>query len=339
MHGWVCAVVVLALMFEYVNGFHDAANAIATSVLTRALSIRSAVILCALLNFVGALVSTHVAETMGKGLVDPANITAVIVVSALLGAIVWDVITWRLGLPTSSTHALIGGIIGAVGGSRGLSVLHWAGTRKVFIGLIISPILGITVAFFVMIVFLHLFGHQAPDKLNRRFRLAQIASASLMAFSHGSNDGQKSMGVIAMALASGAAMSHGVPPHGFGHSAKFIPLWVMIACATAMGLGSGAGGWRIIKTVGRNIMELQPIHGCVAELSAATVILTASCFGAPVSTTHVISSTIMGVGLSRRLSAVRWKVVANVVWAWILTMPAAALIAWLCVEVLKHLAP
>lgn len=333
MNSWIVAVVVLALAFEYVNGFHDAANAIATSVLTRALSIRNAVLLCAILNFLGALSSTRVAATLGKGLVDPANITAMVVVSALVGAIVWDLITWRWGLPTSSTHAIVGGIIGAVGGSKGLAYLHWAGTRKVFIGLIISPLIGITMALVVMVIFLWIFGKQAPQKLNRRFRLAQVASAGLMAFSHGSNDGQKSMGVIAMALASGAALSHGVAGKEFG-----IPLWVMLSCATAMGLGSGAGGWRIIKTVGRKVMELQPIHGCVAEMSAATVILAASHFGAPISTTHTISSTIMGVGMSRRLSAVRWKVVANVIWAWILTMPASALISWLCVEVLKHVA-
>lgn len=332
MSGWVWAVVFLGLAFEYVNGFHDAANAIATSVLTRALTIRSAVILCALLNFIGALVSTRVATTMGKGLVDPANVTAAVVVAALLGAIAWDLITWRLGLPTSSTHAMVGGIIGAVAGSRGLGVLHWAGTRKVFLGLIISPIVGIIGATILMMVFLRIFGRQPPHKLNRRFRLIQVASAGLMAFSHGSNDGQKSMGIIAMALFSGTAVAAG----GLQHHEFHIPLWVMVSCALAMGLGSGAGGWRIIKTVGRKVMELQPIHGCVAELSAATIILTASHFGAPISTTHTISSTIMGVGVSRRISAVRWKVVANVVWAWILTLPASALIAYLCVLLLNR---
>ncbi|MBI5833266.1 MAG: inorganic phosphate transporter [Armatimonadetes bacterium] len=331
MDTWVILVVVLALAFEYVNGFHDAANAIATSVLTRALSIRSAVIMCACLNFLGAISSTAVAHTMGKGLVSPSDITAAVVVAALLGAIGWDLITWHFGLPTSSTHAIIGGIIGAVGGYKGLGVLHWAGTRKVFIGLIISPVIGITVAFAVMILFLWIFGRKAPRELNRKFRLAQIASAGLMAFSHGSNDGQKTMGIIAMAIASGAALAHG----GGAATDFVIHDWVKFACALAMGLGSGAGGWRIIKTVGRKVMELQPIHGCVAEMSAAAVILTASHFGAPISTTHTISSTIMGVGMSRRLSAVRWKVVSNVVVAWVLTMPAAALLAWLAMELIK----
>jgi PiT family inorganic phosphate transporter len=200
---------------------------------------------------------------------------------------------------------------------------------KVFTGLILSPIVGILGAFIVMILFLWIFRRQPPSKVNRRFRLIQVASASLMAFSHGENDGQKSMGVITMALFSASALS--------GSSADFhIPLWVMVSCAAAMALGSGAGGWRIIKTVGRKVMELQPIHGCVAELSAATIILTASKFGAPISTTHTISSTIMGVGVSRRLSAVRWKVVGNIVVAWILTMPASALLSFLCISVLQR---
>ncbi len=324
--GWIVTVVALALLFEYVNGFHDAANAIATSVLTRALTIRSAVLLCAGLNFVGALSSTAVATTMGKGIVDPQNVTHQVVAAALLGAIVWDLITWHWGLPTSSTHAIIGGIIGAVAGSRGLGVLHIEGTKKVFVGLILSPIVGIVGACITMILFLWIFGRSSPTKVNRRFRMIQVLSAGLMALSHGSNDGQKSMGVIAMALFSASAAAHGGP-----HPAEFhIPFWVMVACATAMGLGSGAGGWRIIKTVGRKVMELQPIHGCVAEFSAATIILTASHVGAPISTTHTISSTIMGVGMSRRLSAVRWKVVANVVGAWLLTLPAAAAIAYGC---------
>ncbi len=328
MDGWVIAVVVLALAFEYVNGFHDAANAIATSVLTRALTIRSAVILCAGLNFVGALTSTAVATTMGKGLVDPQNVTHQIVIAALIGAIVWDLITWYWGLPTSSTHALIGGIIGAVTASRGFHMLHLAGTVKVLIGLVLSPIVGIVGSTIMMISFLWIFGRMAPGKMNRRLRLIQIGSAGLMALSHGSNDGQKSMGVIAMALFSASATaSAGQDFH--------IPFWVMISCAAAMGLGSGAGGWRIIKTVGRKVMELQPIHGCVAEFSAATIILAASHFGAPISTTHTISSTIMGVGLSRRLSAVRWKVVANVVLAWLLTLPASALIGYVAAKLLQ----
>ncbi len=325
---WVWAVVVLGLAFEYVNGFHDAANAIATSVLTRAMSIRGAVFLCAFLNFAGAMMSKKVADTMGKGLVEPGSVTAQVVVAALVGAIIWDLITWIYGLPTSSTHAMVGGVVGAVWGSSGLHVLHWDGLRRVFMALVISPVVGIVGATVVMVLFLWIFGHQAPKPLNRRFRLSQVASAGLMALSHGSNDGQKTMGIIALALFSGGAMHTGVPFH--------IPLWVMISCAAAMALGSGAGGWRIIKTVGRNIMELQPIHGCVAELSAATIILTASHLGAPISTTHTVSATIMGVGMSRRLSAVRWRVVGNVVLAWIMTLPAAATLSFGCVKLLQQ---
>ncbi|NCO38339.1 MAG: anion permease [Armatimonadetes bacterium CG_4_10_14_3_um_filter_66_18] len=329
---WVWGVVLLGLTFEFVNGFHDAANAIATSVLTRALTIRSAVLMCAVLNFLGALSSKAVATTIGKGIVSPQEVTHTVVASALVGAIVWDVITWRLGLPTSSTHAIVGGIIGASAGYKGWSIIHLAGTQKVFIGLILSPLVGVLGALVLMTVFLWVFGRQPPSTVNRRFRLVQVASAGLMAFSHGSNDGQKSMGIIAMALAAGAAMVHSGALAGFE-----IPTWVMVSCALAMALGSGAGGWRIIKTLGRGVMELQPIHGCVAELTAATIILTASHVGAPISTTHTISATIMGVGVSRRLSAVKWKVVGNIVWAWILTMPASALVAFLCVKLLVAL--
>jgi len=326
MDTWVWVVVVLGLMFEYVNGFHDAANAIATSVLTRALTIRSAVMLCAVLNFVGAVSSKAVATTMGKGIVDPADVTTQVVAAALIGAILWDLITWRLGLPTSSTHAIVGGVIGASVASGGWEIIKWAGTKKVLIGLVVSPVVGVVGAFLLMIVFMWVFGRQAPAKVNRRFRLIQIASAGLMAFSHGENDGQKSMGIISMALASGAVLA------GHGHAGFEIPLWVMISCATAMALGSGMGGWRIIKTLGRGVIELQPIHGCVAELSSAAIIIGASRLGAPISTTHTVSATIMGVGISRSLRAIKWKIVGNIVAAWVVTMPASAALAWICME-------
>lgn len=326
MNPWIWVVVVCGLVFEFVNGFHDAANAIATSVLTRALTIRNAVILCAVLNFIGALSSKTVATTMGKGLVDPSDMTNVTVAAAFLGAIIWDVVTWRFGLPTSSTHAIVGGVIGAAAASKGWAAVHLAGTERVLLGLLISPIVGLAASLIMMVTFLHLFGRKPPNTVNRRFRIVQVFSAGMMAFSHGSNDGQKSMGVIAMALFSASA----VGVHGKFH----IPLWVMVSCAAAMGLGSGAGGWRIIKTLGRGVTELQPIHGCVAELSAATIILTASHVGAPISTTHTISSTIMGVGVSRRLTTVRWKVVGNIVLAWVLTMPASALLSAAAIKLL-----
>ena len=333
MDAWVWAVVALGLIFEFVNGFHDAANAIATSVLTRALSIRTAVVLCAIINFVGALSSKAVATTMGKGIVDPTNITSQVVVAALMGAIIWDIITWRVGMPTSSTHAIVGGVIGAAVGSKGWSIVELAGTKKVFLGLVISPIAGILVAFVVMVLFLWIFGHQQAARLNRRFRFMQVVTTVMMAFSHGQNDGQKSMGVIAMAIFAGSAVA---ASHGHGPAPHFeIPLWVMIGCAAAMGLGSGMGGWKIIKTIGRGVMDLEPIHGCVAQFSAAVIIMGASRFGAPISTTHTVSSTIMGVGISKSLRAVKWKVVGNIMLAWVLTMPASAGIAWVCVELLK----
>lgn len=333
MDFWVVTVVVLGLLFEFVNGFHDAANAIATSVLTRALSIRNAVILCSALNFVGAISSSAVATTMGKGIVEPQDVTNQVVVAVFLGAVIWDLITWHWGLPTSSTHAIVGGVIGAASAYKGMGIIKLAGTKKVILGLLISPAIGIVVAFTLMIVFLWIFGHKPPAQVNRRFRLVQVLSASLMAFSHGENDGQKSMGIISMALFSASAVAAG------GHAQGFhIPLWVMLSCAAAMGLGSGAGGWKIIKTVGRGVMELQPIHGCVAELSAAAIIFTASKVGAPISTTHTVSSTIMGVGMSRSLSAVRWKVVGNIVWAWVLTMPAAAFLSWVSYHMISMFA-
>jgi PiT family inorganic phosphate transporter len=326
---WVWAVVALGLTFEFVNGFHDAANAIATSVLTRALSIRNAVMMCAALNFLGAVSSSAVATTMGKGLVPPGEVTNEVVAAALLGAIIWDLITWHFGLPTSSTHAIVGGLIGAAAGYKGFQIVEWSGTSRVLIGLVLSPVLGITVAFVAMMIFTWLFRHRPPSTLNRRFRFIQVLSASLMAFSHGENDGQKSMGVISMALFSASAAAHGA-------GAEFtIPLWVMVSCGMAMALGSGAGGWRIIKTLGRNVMELQPIHGCVAELSSACVIMAASKVGAPISTTHTVSSAIMGVGMIRHLSSVRWKVVTNIVWAWLLTMPIAALFGFVALRLLQ----
>ena len=335
MHdAWVLVVVALGLAFEFVNGFHDAANAIATSVLTRALSIRNAVILCAALNFVGALSSTAVAATMGKGIVDPSNVTSQVVVAALLGAIIWDLITWHLGLPTSSTHAIVGGVIGAAAAHGGLGIIEWAGTKKIFLGLIISPLAGIIVAFVLMIVFLWVFGRHAPAKVNRKFRFVQVISAGMMAFSHGQNDGQKSMGIITMALMSGGVIASTAAGEHFT-----VPLWVMIACATAMGMGSGAGGWKIIKTLGRNVMELQPIHGCVAELTAAGLIMTASHVGAPISTTHVVSSAIMGVGMTKRLSAVKWKVAGNIFAAWVFTMPASAAFGYGAMALINLVAP
>jgi len=324
MPSWLSITVATALAFDFINGFHDTANAIATSVLTRALSIRQAIFFSAGLNFLGALVSVGVATTIGKGIVHPEETVPSVVLSALLGAIVWNLITWQLGLPSSSSHALIGGLVGAVAANRTIwsagggmlrwtfqySVFNFNGLEKIFLALLLSPIMGMIAGLALMLALLHIFGRCAPCVLNRHFKRIQILSAGFMAFSHGSNDAQKSMGIITLALASGGVLE-----------TFAVPLWVKLACATAMALGTAFGGWRIIKTVGRNVMELKPIHGFAAETGAAAIIQVATHLGLPVSTTHVISSAIMGVGLSERLTAVRWRVVGQILLAWVLTLP------------------
>jgi len=306
-------VVFAALAFDFINGFHDTANAIATCISTRALSIRAAIIMAAGLNFVGALVSTHVATTVGKGIVDPQLVTQVVVLSALAGAIFWDLITWHYGIPSSSSHAIIGGIIGAVVASRGYGVLKWNGISKILAAIVISPLAGTLIAFLLMVGIYWAFRGFHPSPLNRGFRKLQILSAAFMAFSHGSNDAQKSMGVITMALVS------------FGAIQTFhIPVWVIFSCAASMAFGTAMGGWRIIKTVGSDFVKLQPVHGFCAETASAGVILTASAMGIPISTTHVITSAILGTGLSQGQRKVNWDVGMRIVWAWILTIPASA---------------
>jgi PiT family inorganic phosphate transporter len=322
-------VLVLAVAFDYVNGFHDTANAIATSVSTRALRPEHAILMSATANFLGALAGTAVAKTISSGIATTPDGDAgqIIVAAALVGAIAWDLITWRLGIPSSSSHALIGGIIGAVIAASGAGALKVDGILgKVVFPLITSPILGVLVGFGFMIVLLNVFKGMHPRKLNDRFRRLQVVSAGFMAFSHGSNDAQKTMGVITLALIAGGLLPA---------DAK-IPLWVILLAASAMSLGTAAGGWRIIRTMGQRVVKLDPVHGFAAETTAATIILTASQFGMPVSTTHVISSAIMGVGSSDRFSAVRWGVAGNIVIAWILTIPASGAMAWLAWEVLSR---
>jgi PiT family inorganic phosphate transporter len=317
--GLVAIVVVFAVAFDFINGFHDTANAIATSVLTRALTIPYAILMAAGLNFLGALVSHQVAKTIGGGIVDPRVVqNQLIVVGALMGAITWNLITWYLGLPSSSSHALIGGLIGSVIGFGRSDGLNLVGLKKIFTALVISPGLGLAVGFLLMIALMWVFRHLPNHRLNRHFRRFQVVSAGFMAFSHGANDAQKSMGIITLALVMVHPGMSLVPP-----------AWVMLSCATAMALGTAFGGWRIIKTVGRKVMRLLPIHGFAAETSAAAVIQVATHFGAPVSTTHVISSAIMGVGSSRRISGVRWKVAGQIVLAWILTLPLCGLLGYL----------
>ena len=311
-------VIVLGLIFDFINGFHDTANAIATSVSTRVLSPKIAVSMAAILNMVGALSGTAVAKTVGAGLVEPTCITQVTVISALAAAVMWDITTWYLGLPTSSSHAILSGIVGAGIATAGTGVIIQKGVYKVLAGLILSPVIGFILSFFLMIFLLWLFGRSTPTLVSNLFGRLQIVSAAYMAFSHGSNDAQKTMGIITMALVS----YYKLPEF-------HIPLWVIAMCATAMALGTAFGGWRIIKTLGTRIVNLKPIHGFAAETTAATVIEIASRIGLPLSTTHVISSTIMGVGASKRFSAVKWGVGGHIILAWIITLPVCAILAWL----------
>ncbi|MFE5293223.1 anion permease [Isoptericola sp. NPDC056618] len=317
----VVLVVAIALGFDYTNGFHDAANAIATSVSTRALTPRVALLMAAVMNFVGALLGTEVAETIATSIVDlqdASNHTALVVVlCALIGAIAWNLITWWFGLPSSSTHSLIGGLVGA-GLAAGLPIYGQSIIDKVVLPMVFSPLIGFVGAYLVMVAVLWIFRHAAPSRVTRRFRLAQTASAAAMALGHGLQDAQKTMGVIYMALVT----------VGWAAADGSIPLWVKLAAASAISLGTYSGGWRIMRTLGRRIIELDPARGFVAE-SVSALVLYANAFilHAPVSTTHTITSAIMGVGATRRLSAVRWGVAKNIGVAWVLTIPAAALVA------------
>lgn len=316
-------VVVVALAFDYINGFHDTANAIATVVSTGVLPIRTAILLAAVLNFGGALLGTAVASTIGKGLIEPAAVSQIVVLSALLGAIFWNLFTWYFGIPSSSSHALVGGLVGAAVAHAGPKAVQVAGLTKVVKSLIISPIVGFAISFVVMIAIFWIVRNTRPARLTRVFRRLQMLSAGFMALSHGSNDAQKTMGIITMSLVAFGAVS--------GGGGKFhVPLWVVLACASAMAAGTAAGGLRIIKTMGTKIIDLKPIHGFAAETAAAATILSSSAMGMPVSTTHVITGCIMGAGASQRVSAVRWGVTTKILWAWVLTIPISAAVAWGC---------
>jgi PiT family inorganic phosphate transporter len=310
-------VLLLAVAFDYINGFHDTANAIATSVSTRALRPSHAIGLSAGANFVGALTGTAVATTIASGLVDEGLIDLEVVGTALVGAIAWNLFTWRLGIPSSSSHALIGGLLGASAAAAGLAAWHLEGiVFKVLVPLVTSPLIGFGLGIMGMVVLLNVFRRANPKAINAQFRRAQVGSATFMAFSHGSNDAQKTMGIITLALVTSGAISEFV-----------VPLWVIIVSATAISLGTAAGGWRIIRTMGTKVVKLDPVHGFAAETTAALVILGASRLGVPVSTTHVISSAIMGVGSATHFRAVRWIVARSIGIAWILTIPASGLVA------------
>lgn len=320
-------VVVLALIFDFINGFHDTANAIATSVSTRVLSPRAAIAMAALLNFFGAFISVKVAKTVGADIIDPNLIPQTVVIAALFGAIIWNLITWYFGLPSSSSHALIGGLLGSAIVYKGsFLIVHWTNFFfKILLWLFLSPVIGFIVGYTLMVILYWILKPFRPSTVTKIFSKAQIVSAALMALNHGSNDAQKTMGVITMALLSG------------GLIAEFsVPTWVKIASALAMALGTSVGGWKIIKTMGVNMARLAPVNGFAAETGAAAVIFTATMLHAPVSTTHIISSSIMGVGASKRLSSVRWIVAKNIVWAWILTIPMSALLAGIAILLLNN---
>ncbi|TAL00950.1 MAG: inorganic phosphate transporter [Verrucomicrobia bacterium] len=355
----ILTVIFVALVFEYINGFHDTANSIATVVSTKVLSPRQAVILAAFTNLLGALWGTAVAKTIASGLVDAKIVTSEIIVCALLGAIVWNLITWWVGLPSSSSHALVGGLCGAC-----LAAAHnqwnvivwsipgkehwWEGKGilwKVIVPMISSPVVGFTVGFLIMGALYFLLRHWRPVTVNRVFGKLQLFSAAYMGFSHGTNDAQKTMGIIALALASATATGifgnvpewlHflKLPAPEAGHSLD-IPIWIKVICALTMCAGTAAGGWRIIRTLGHKMVKLHPVHGFAAEATGASVLVVAAHFGMPVSTTHAITTSIMGVGCAKGFNHLKLKVVERIIWAWVLTIPASGLVAYALVRLAR----
>lgn len=314
----IIIIVFLALAFDVSNGWNDSANAIATVVSTRVLSPVVAVVMAAVMNILGAFFTTAVAKTIGTGIVDPSAVIQPVVAAALLSGFIWNGLMTLLGMPVSASHALIGSLIGAAVAYGGINILNLKGLTKIFSSLLLSPLFGFIIGILFMLLILKFFGNLSSGFVNKHFGRLQILSSSFMAFSHGSNDAQKVMGIITLALVSG----------GFIKSVD-VPFWVMLICAVAMGLGTALGGWKVIKTLGMGMLKLQPIHGFAAETSATLIILTSSHFGFPVSTTHVISTSIMGVGATKRLSAVRWGIAGKIVLAWIFTLPLCSIMAWL----------
>jgi PiT family inorganic phosphate transporter len=325
---YVVIIVVLALAFDVINGFHDCANAIATTVSTRVMTLRQAILMSAAFNFIGAFMSTAVAKTIGNGLVSPGNITSEVIIAALIGAIAWNLITWYMAIPSSSSHALIGGLIGAaMTYTATFGVVNWMNFFwKIALWIFLSPIIGFVIGYLMMTLLNHLLKKTRPAMVTSVFSKLQVVSAMLMALNHGGNDAQKSMGIISMALVSS------------GLIATFeVPTWVKISCAVAMAVGTALGGKKIIKTMGTNMAKLAPVNGFAAETSAAAIIFTATMFHAPVSTTHIISTSIMGVAASKRITAVKWILAKDIVTAWILTIPASGLIAALIMLLFKFI--
>jgi inorganic phosphate transporter, PiT family len=324
-HGLLWVVIAFAVAFDFTNGFHDTANAVATTVSTRALTPRVAVLVAAVMNLAGAFTSTAVAKTVGAGLVDTHLVTQHLVLAALLGAIAWNLITWRLGLPSSSSHALVGGLVGAALVAEGSRAVLWRGIwEKVVIPGALSPVVGFFGALVLMTAILWIFRRVKPAPLNRGFRYAQIVSGSFMAFSHGANDAQKTMGVIALSLFTSGEISH-----------FYVPDWVIALSGVAIAAGTYAGGWRIMRTMGTRIFRLEPPHGFAAQTTASALIYAvATKLGYPISTTHVISGAVMGAGSTVRLSAVRWGVATDILAAWLFTLPAAAIMSAIVYEVI-----
>ena len=314
----VGAIIVVALLFDFVNGFHDAANSIATVVSTRVLSPRWAVLWAAFFNFIAFLFfGLHVATTIGKGIVDPDAIDAAIVLAALTGAISWDLITWWYGIPSSSSHALIGGFAGAAVAKAGVDILDAPGLTKVTVSIVLSPLIGLVLAFVFMTGVFWIFRRATPARIDGWFRRGQLFSAALYSLGHGGNDAQKTMGIITVLL---FATGHLGPTF-------YVPLWVVLACHAAMALGTLSGGWRIVRTMGLKITKLKPVGGFCAESAGALTLFAATSLGIPVSTTHTITGAIIGVGAVTKLSAIRWGVAGRIVWAWVLTIPCSAFIA------------
>ncbi len=341
-------VLAAALVFEYINGFHDTANAIATVVSTRVLTPRLAILLAAVMNMAGALAGTQVAKTINSGLVDAHVVTMSTILAALIAAIGWGLFTWWLGLPSSSSHALIGGLCGAaLASARGdWAVLKWSSGLwpKVLLPMLTSPLLGFVGGAILMTLLTLAFSRTTPRLVNRIFGKAQIFSAAFMGFSHGSNDAQKTMGVITLALYTStlSGVFKSLPAWaGFLQTPqlKDVPLWVILTCGMTMAAGTAAGGWRIIRTMGQRVVKLQPVQGFAAETTAALIIHGAATYGIPVSTTHVISTSIMGVGATKRLSAVKWGIVERIVWAWVLTLPVTGLLGYALTRLLSAWQP
>ncbi len=318
-------VIILALAFDFINGFHDTANAIATSVSTRAMKPRTAIMMAAVMNFLGAIMFTGVAKTIGGSVADPAKLDngLEVLVATLLSAIIWNLITWWFGIPSSSSHALIGSLAGAVYVGAGADKLNWSGFTTIVEGLVFSPIIAFVIGYIIMTILRWIFARRSPHTVNKGFRSMQIVTAAIQSFTHGTNDAQKAMGIITFALVTADFQDH-----------MEVPLWVKLAAATAMALGTSVGGYKIIKTMGTKIFKIEPINGFAADLSAASVIFGATLFHLPVSTTHAITSSILGVGAAKRFSAVRWSMAGRIVIAWVITIPIVFVMAGLIYKLL-----